>query len=180
MRSLIPASLAAVLLAIACPLVSGAQPVPAPTPLAPPTAAAPTAPPAPPTAAPLPSPVPTPGPPVNTPPPASAYHYIVTPSPPPPGQPAIFEIDMLEPIIRPGGPYSVRVKTSLDVTAINVNTMGQTVGMQGAGPGLFATDGQVPTGIPFFLFNRAYTVNVTALTADHRSTTVAVTLRLER
>lgn len=87
---------------------------------------------------------------------------------------------MLEQIIRPGGPYSVRVKTSLDVTTLNVTTLGTTVGMQGAGPGLFATDGQVPTAIPFFLFNRSYTVTVTAGTADGRTTTVPVVLRLER
>lgn len=87
---------------------------------------------------------------------------------------------MLESTIHPGAHYSVRVKTSPDVTVINVSTMGQTVGMQGAGPGLFATDGQVPGGIPFFLLNRTYTVTVIAQTADGRSTSVAITLRLER
>jgi hypothetical protein len=110
----------------------------------------------------------------------SPYHYVVTPPPPAAGQPAIIEIDMLESTIHPGGPYSVRVKTSLDVTTLNVQTMGQTVGMQAAGPGLFATDGQVPGGVPFFLLNRAYTVTIIAQTADGRSTSVPVTLRLER
>ncbi len=64
---------------------------------------------------------------------------------------------MLDQTLHAGAPYSVRVKTSADVTAINVSAMGQTYGMQGAGPGLFASDGQVPGGIPFFLLNRDYT-----------------------
>ena len=87
---------------------------------------------------------------------------------------------MLEQTVHPGAPYSVRVRTSLDVTAINVSSMGQTYGMQAAAPGLFASDGQVPGGIPFFLLGRSYGVTVTALTADRRSTTVTVNLRLER
>jgi hypothetical protein len=94
--------------------------------------------------------------------------------------PAIVEIDMLDSVLHPGGAYSVRVRTSLDVTTILVSTMGQTYGMQAAGPGLFATDGQVPSGVPFFLLNRAYTLTVTAQTVDKRSTTIAVNLRLER
>ena len=117
--------------------------------------------------------------PVNA-PTASPYHYVVVPPPPAPGMPAILEIDMLEQTIHAGAPYSVRVRTSPDVTAINVSSMGQTYGMQAAAPGLFATDGQVPSGIPFFLLNRSYGVTVTALTADRRSTTVTVDLRLER
>ena len=93
--------------------------------------------------------------------------------------PAIIEIDMLDQTIHPGGPYRARVKTSPDVTSINVTTMGVTVGMQSAGPGLFATDGHVPRGIPFFLFGRSYTVTITAGTADGRTTSVPVTLHLE-
>jgi hypothetical protein len=110
----------------------------------------------------------------------SAYHYVVTPSPPPAGQPAIVEIDMLDQTIHAGAPYSVRVKTSPDVTAISVSSMGTTYGMQAAGPGLFASDGKVPDGIPFFLLNRSYGVTVTAQTADGRSTAVTLSLRLER
>jgi hypothetical protein len=94
--------------------------------------------------------------------------------------PAILEIDMLDETIHSGAPYSVRVKTSLDVTTINVSAMGSTYGMQGAGPGLFASDGQVPGGIPFFLLNRSYAVTVTALTADKRTTAYTLSLRLER
>jgi hypothetical protein len=94
--------------------------------------------------------------------------------------PAILEIDMLDETIHAGAPYSVRVKTSLDVATINVSAMGSTYGMQAAGPGLFASDGQVPDGIPFFLLNRSYGIIVTAQTADKRTTTVTLNLRLER
>jgi hypothetical protein len=87
---------------------------------------------------------------------------------------------MLDQTLHAGAPYSVRVKTSPDVTAINVSAMGETYGMQGAGPGLFASDGQVPGGIPFFLLNRDYTVTVTALTADKRTTSVSLTLHLQK
>jgi hypothetical protein len=111
---------------------------------------------------------------------ASPYHFVVTPPAPAAGQPAITEIDLLDQTIHEGGPYSVRVKTSLDVTTIAVSAMGRTYNMQAAGPGLYATDGQVPDGIPFFLLNRSYDINVTAQTADGRSTSVTVSLRLEK
>ncbi len=87
---------------------------------------------------------------------------------------------MLDQTLHAGAPYSVRVKTSPDVTAINVSAMGQTYGMQAAGPGLFASDGQIPNGIPFFLLNRDYTVTIIALTADKRTTSVSLTLHLTK
>jgi hypothetical protein len=87
---------------------------------------------------------------------------------------------MLDQTLHVGAPYSVRVKTSLDVTMLTVSTMGQTYGMQGAGPGLFASDGQVPSAVPFFFVNRNYTLIVNAQTADRRSTSFTLTLRLER
>jgi hypothetical protein len=130
--------------------------------------------PAPPTAAPIPAPTP------SAPPTVSPYKYVVNPPAPAPGQPAIVEIAMLDQTIHEGAPYSVRVKTSLDVRTISVSTMGQTYGMQGAAPGLFATDGQVPGGIPFFMLNRAYTITITAQTADGRTTVVTLNLRLEK
>jgi hypothetical protein len=94
--------------------------------------------------------------------------------------PVILEIDMLDETIHAGAPYSVRVKTSLDVATISVSAMGSTYGMQAAGPGLFASDGQVPGGIPFFLLNRSYAITVIAQTADKRTTSVTLNLRLER
>lgn len=94
--------------------------------------------------------------------------------------PTIFEIDMLDSTLHAGGPYSVRVKTSLDVTSLTVTAMGGTYGMQAAGPGLFGSDGQIPSGIPFFLLNRSFSITVNASTTDGRMTSVPLTLRLER
>jgi hypothetical protein len=112
--------------------------------------------------------------------PASPYHFVVTPPAPSAGQPGILEIDMLEQTIHEGAPYSVRVKTTPDVTTIAVSAMGRTYTMQSAAPGLYATDGQVPDGIPFFLLNRSYDINVTAQTADGRATSITVSVRLEK
>jgi hypothetical protein len=184
MRSLGSAVLALVLLVGASPLAGQAQPAPAPAAEPAPATATPSVPPAPPSAGPIPAPTltPTPAPTATATatPTGSPYKFVVDPPAPPRGQPAIMEIAMLDSTIHEGAPYSVRVKTSLDVTNINVSTMGQTYGMQGAGPGLFATDGQVPGGIPFFMLNRSYTITVTAQTADHRSTAVTLNLRLEK
>jgi hypothetical protein len=104
----------------------------------------------------------------------------VNPPPPAPGLPAILEIDLLDSTIHAGQPYSVRVRTSLDVTAINVSAMGSTYGMQQGAPGLYASDGQVPSGIPFFLLNRDYVVTVSAQTRDGKTTSVPLTLHLAR
>jgi hypothetical protein len=180
MRSLAPAVLAIALVAGFTARAIQAQPVPAPS-AEPAPVQSPSPPPAAPTAAPLPVPSPT-APPTAAPTaaPASPYRYVVTPPAPAPGMPSILEIDMLDVVLHPGGAYSVRVKTSLDVTTLNVTTMGTTYGMQAAAPGLFATDGQVPSMIPFFLLNRGYAVTVTAMTADKKSTSVTVNLRLEK
>jgi len=183
MRSVAAAALALVLLAGAAPQAGLAQtPAPAPTPEpapAPPTAT-PSPAPVPPTAAPLPAPSPSSSPAPTATPSGSPYHYVVNPPPPAAGQPAILEIDMLDQTLHPGTAYSVRVRTSPDVTTISVEAMGQTYGMQGAGPGLFASDGQVPGFIPFFMLGRAYTVTITAQTADGRKTSFPLPLRLER
>jgi hypothetical protein len=87
---------------------------------------------------------------------------------------------MLDRTLHPGSPYSVRVRTTLDVTTLSVTAMGQTYGMQSAGPGLFASDGSVPGFIPFFMLGRDYTITITAATADKRTATAQITLRLDR
>jgi outer membrane biosynthesis protein TonB len=183
MRSLAPAVAALVLLTLSAPATLAAQPAPAPAAEPTPVAPSPTPVPAQPAAAPIPSP-PSPSP-VPSPVPAaspsdSPYHYVVTPPAPAPGQPVILEIDLLDSTIHAGQPYSVRVKTSPDVTGINVSAMGQTYGMQAARPGLYASDGQVPAGVPFFMLGRNYTVTVTALAPGGKSTTVELSLRLDR
>ncbi len=82
--------------------------------------------------------------------------------------------------MHPGGPYLVRVTTSLDVTTVNVSTMGATYALPAVAPGRFLVSGTVPSEVPFFFFDRSYTLTATALTADGRSTSFQVTLRLER
>jgi hypothetical protein len=182
MRILAPA-IVALTLAAAYPLATVAQPTPAPAAQpapAPTPPAAPTTPSAAPLASPAANPSASPAPSPTASGTPNPYRFIVTPPAPKPGQPAILEIDLLDSTLHAGQPYSVRVKTSLDVTAINVSAMGSTYGMQMGYPGLFASDGSVPSGIPFFLLNRDYTLTVAAMTADGRTTTVPVTLRLER
>jgi hypothetical protein len=186
MRPLAAVALALVVLAAAAVAPGLAQPVPAPSPEPAPVApaATPSPIPVPPTAAPLPNPnpsaTPAPAPSPTASASASPYHYVVNPPAPAPGMPVIREIDMLDQVLHAGGTYSVRVYTSTDVTAINVTAMGQTYGMQAAGPGLFASDGTVPGFVPFFMLGRAYTVTVTAMTADGKSTSFPLPLRLER
>ena len=105
---------------------------------------------------------------------------MVDPPPPAPGQPGILKIELLDQTLHVGQPYSVRVYTTTDVTTLTVEAMGGNYGMQGAGPGLFASDGSLPGFIPFFMLGRSYTITVTAKTADGRSTSVPLTLRLDR
>jgi len=157
-------------------LAQSPTPFPAPAPQPTPTTL-PSAPPAPPPA-PLPLPAPTPAPtPTPTPLP---FRFVLDPPAPAPGAPAIVEIAMNDQTLHAGGPYIVRVTTSLDVTTVNVTTMGQTFGIPPAGPGRFFTDGRVPSEIPFFLLNRWYTLTVTAQAADGRATSIPVQIRLER
>jgi len=186
MRSLAPAVAALILLAAPAPATLAAQPAPAPVAQPSPVEPSPTPVPPVPSAAPIPPPAPSPAAsPTASPAPTatptdSPFHYVVTPPAPAPGQPVILEIDLLDSTIHAGQPYSVRVKTSLDVTAINVSAMGQTYGMQAARPGLYASDGQVPAGVPFFMLGRNYTVTVTAIAPGGKSTTVELSLRLDR
>jgi hypothetical protein len=185
MRSLALAVAAFILLAALAPATLAAQPVPAaqPAPVEPsatPVPAVPSAAPIPPPPPPSPAPTPTASPAPSATPSDSPFHYVVTPPAPGPGQPVILEIDLLDSTIHAGQPYSVRVRTSLDVTGINVSALGQTYGMQLARPGLYASDGQVPAGVPFFMLGRNYTVTVTALAPGGKSTTVELSLRLDR
>ena len=180
MRPLAPAVAALILLAALAVERVSAQPVPAPAPEPSPAAPSPTPVASAPAAAPIPPPAPSASPAPTSAPTDSPYRYVVTPPAPAPGQPVIFEIDLLDSTIHAGQPYSVRVRTSLDVTAINVSALGQSYGMQAARPGLYASDGAVPAGVPFFMLGRNYTVTITAIAAGGKSTTVQLTLRLDR
>jgi hypothetical protein len=108
------------------------------------------------------------------------FQYVLVPPPQPAGAPAILEVAVNDRILHPGGPYIVRVLTTPDVTTITVEAMGGSYGLPADGPGRFFTSGSVPSGVPFFLINRSYTLTVVAQTADGRSTSFVVPMRLER
>jgi hypothetical protein len=108
------------------------------------------------------------------------FRYVLNPPPPAPGSPAIVEIALSDQTLHTGGPYLVRVLTSPDVTSLLVSTLGQTYTLSPEAPGRFGTSGTVPSDVPFFFLNRSYKLTVTAQTGDNRSTSVQVTLRLER
>jgi hypothetical protein len=155
-----------------------ASPVPLPAPLPQPApvvtpSAAPTVAPVP-TAAPLPAPTPSP----TATPAASPFHYVI--DPPATGTPAILEVAVNDRVLHPGGPYIVRVTTTLDVASVEVDAMGASYGLPPAGPGRFYTAGSVPSEVPFFLLNRSYTLTVVAETGDGRTSTIQVPMRLER
>jgi hypothetical protein len=155
---------------------ASAAPLPAPLPQPAPVVTAspaPTAAPVP-TAAPLPAPAPSP----TATPAASPFHYVI--DPPATGKPAILEIAVNDRVLHPGGPYIVRVTTTLDVASVEVDAMGESYGLPPAGPGRFFTAGSVPSEVPFFFLNRSYMLTVVAQTADGRSSSIQVPMRLER
>ncbi len=116
----------------------------------------------------------------NAPPAVSPFRYVIDPPPPAPGAPAILEIAVNDQTLHLGTPYAVRVTTSPDVNAVQVEAMGESYGLPPAGPGLFFVTGSVPSDVPFFLLNRSYTLTVIAQTAAGRSTRIQVPMRLER
>ena len=185
-----PALLGGTMLALyALPLIVALAPsAPAPQPNAPPPTPPPvvtpaplptsTTTPAPPTPTPTPSVVPTP-----TPSPTASpilFNYIVAPTPGPSGAPQIVEIALNDRVMHKGGWLLVRVTTSLDVTAVFARAMGHDIGIPQGAPGYFAGQQQLPNGIPFFFLNRTYWVEFIASTADGRSASFSLPLRLER
>jgi len=183
-----PALLGGTMLALyAIPLlVALAQPAPQPQPNAPPApmpvstpAPAPTATttPIPPTPAPTSVPQPTPVPTVNP------FAYIVAPPPPPPtaaNGPRIAEIAVNDRILHKGGMLLVRITTSTDVTRVIARGMGREIGIPQMSAGVFSGQEQLPTGIPFFMLNRTYQIEIVATTADGRTASFTVPVRLER
>ncbi len=178
-----PALLGGIMLALyAAPLLiallaPAPSPVPPPSPgSAAPAAAAPgpapsaTTTPVPPTPAPSPQPSGSPNP----------FAYVVDPTPGPSGAPRIVEIALNDRVLHKGGPLLVRVTTSPDVTTVVARTMGRELGIPQGGPGYFSGQDQLPSGIPFFLLNRTYQIEFVASTADGRSTSYTLPVRLER
>ncbi|MDB5069018.1 MAG: hypothetical protein JWM87_129, partial [Candidatus Eremiobacteraeota bacterium] len=108
------------------------------------------------------------------------FGYVTAPAPGPSGAPRILEIAMNDRVLHKGGMLLVRVTTSPDVTAVVARTMGHEITIPQGAPGYFAGQEQLPSGIPFFLLNRSYQIEFVATTADGRSTTYTLPVRLER
>ncbi|HTW83850.1 MAG TPA: hypothetical protein VMD91_07275 [Candidatus Sulfotelmatobacter sp.] len=159
-------------------LIALAQPAPTPQPV--PTAPVPSVQ--------TPSPVPVPSPsPVATPTPTPApsptpvlFGYVVDPSPAPSGAPQIVEVSLNDKVLHAGGMLLVKVTTSADVTTLFARTMGHQIGIPLISPGIFAGQTQLPDQIPFFFLNRTYAIDFVGTTADGRSTTASLPVRLER
>ena len=180
-----PALLGGTMLALyAIPLLAAlAQPAPQPQPNAPPPTPPPVSTPAPTPAAtttpvpPTPTPVPTPQP-STTP---SPFTYIVEPPPNAASNgPRIAEIAVNDRVLHKGGLLLVRITTSPDVTHVLARAMNREIGIPQMSPGVFAGQETLPSGIPFFMLNRTYQIEIVATTADGRSTSFTVPVRLER
>ncbi len=99
---------------------------------------------------------------------------------PDPNTPQIAEIDLSDSTVVTPGDMHVRVLTSYAVTSVVAQTLGRSVAIPRAAPGLFLLDTSVP-GIPFFmsyLKNRSYPIVFSALVPDGRATTVTLSLTL--
>ncbi|HEY0382320.1 MAG TPA: hypothetical protein VGC72_08985 [Candidatus Elarobacter sp.] len=174
-----PALLGGTMLALyAIPLlIALAQPAPQPQPNAPP--APPIA-----TPAPVPAATTTPVPPTPSPQPSgtpSPFTYVVTPpAPAAANAPRIVEIAANDRVLHQGGMLLVRITTSPDVARVIARTWNREIGIPQISSGVFSGQEQLPTGIPFFMLNRTYQIEVVVTTADGRSTSFTVPVRLER
>jgi hypothetical protein len=178
-----PALLGGTMLALyAIPLlVALAQPVPQPQPNAPPPTPPPISTPAPTPAA---TTTPVPPTPVPTPQPSATpnpFAYIVEPPPPAASNvPRITEIAVNDRVLHKGGMLLVRITTSQDVTRVIARAMGHEIGIPQMSVGVFSGQEQLPAGIPFFMLGRTYQIEIVATTADGRSASFTVPVRLER
>lgn len=168
------------------PPAPGTTPIPSSSPSFTATAvpaAAPT-----PLATPTPSGSPTPAPSASPSPAASAsvsptpmpYSYIVNPTPGPVTGPQIVQVALNDHVLHNGGALLVRVTTTVDVVTVIARTLGHEIGISRTAPGVFSGAQQLPGGIPFFLLGRNYNVDFVATTADGRSATTTLNIRLER
>jgi hypothetical protein len=187
-----PALLGGTMLALyAVPLLLAlAQPAhqPQPQPNAPPPTPPPVT-----TPAPVPTASTTPVPPTPTPlatatpapqpsPTANPFAYVVTPPAPAAANatPRIAEIAANDRVLHKGGLLLVRVTTSPDVTRVIARTWNHEIGIPQISPGVFSGQETLPTNIPFFMLNRTYQIEIVATTADGRSASFTVPVRLER
>jgi len=181
-----PALLGGTMLALyLVPLLVALAPAPQPQPNAPPPAPPPIATPA--TSAPTPAATTTPVPPTPSPTPQpqpsgtpNPFTYIVAPPPPAASNaPRIAEIAVNDRVLHKGGMLLVRITTSPDVTRVIARTWNREIGIPQMSPGVFSGQEQLPTGIPFFMLNRTYQIEIVATTADGRSASFTVPVRLE-
>jgi hypothetical protein len=105
--------------------------------------------------------------------------YIVTPAPPQAGQPGITQIAMSDRVAHSGAPYLLVVTTTPDVTGVTIEAYGVRFALYPAGPSRFGVMGQIPT-IPWLIANRTIAVRFVATTADGRSSTAALAVRIGR
>ena len=162
-------------------LIALMQPAPQPQPNAPPPTPPPLATPAPaPTATTTPVP-PTPSPTASPQPTANPFAYVVAVPPPAANvTPRIAEIAANDRVLHKGGLLLVRITTSPDVTRVIARTWNHEIGIPQIGSGVFSGQEQLPTGIPSFLLNRTYQIEIVATTADGHSASYTVPVRLER
>jgi hypothetical protein len=176
-----PALLGGTMLALyAVPLlVALLQPAPQPQPNAPPPTPTPVSTPA---ATPVPTPAATTTPVPPTPQPSpNPFTYIVEPPPPAASNvPRIVEIAANDRVLHKGGMLLVRITTSPDVARVLARTMGHEIYIPQMSPGVFSGQEQLPSGIPFFMLNRTYQIEIVVTTADGRSASFTVPVRLER
>jgi len=108
------------------------------------------------------------------------FAYVVAPNPAQTGSPRILEVALNDRVLHVGGMLLVRVTTSPDVTGVVARTWDHAVVIPQGSPGYFAGQTQLPSMIPFFLLNRTYQIDFVASTADGRTATYTLPVRLER
>ncbi len=109
------------------------------------------------------------------------FTYVVAPpAPAASNAPRIAEIAANDRVLHKGGLLLVRITTSPDVTHVIARTMNHEIGIPQIAPGVFSGQEQLPSSIPFFMLNRTYQIEIVATTADGRSASFTVPVRLER
>jgi hypothetical protein len=164
------------------PAPTASAPAPAPPTSATPTSVPPTAIPTPigtPTIPPTAQPTPSPAPPT----PSPAYRFVYTPPPEAasaaPSAPRILEIDMTDQVVHQNSDVALRVVTNLVVATVIASAMGRDAPIPQVGSGVFAAQSHIP-GVPFFLLNRTYSIQIRAATPDGQIASVTLPIRLVR
>jgi hypothetical protein len=125
------------------------------------------------------SPAPTPTPTgLNLPP----LKYHITPKQPPspgPDSPQILEIDVYDQVIYSAKTFAARVTTNDVVTKVTISSNGHSGEMTPIAPGRFESMGNIPK-LPSIIGGLNVNLVFTATTADGRSTSVKVPIKVKR